>query len=46
MGDVAGFRLEEEQKIAVFLCLFVIWKEAFLNLCAVLQMAGYFFALL
>jgi hypothetical protein len=45
MGDVTWFGLEEEQKIAVFLCLFVIWEEAFLDFSAILQMAGHFFAL-
>lgn len=30
MGDMAGFGLQQEEEIAIFLCLFVIWEEAFL----------------
>jgi hypothetical protein len=32
MCDVAWFRLEEKEEIAIFLCLVVVGKEAFLKI--------------
>jgi len=45
MGNVAWFGLEEEEQIAVFLCLLVIGKETFLEFEAVCKVVGDFILL-
>lgn len=46
MGNVARLRLEEEEQVAVFLCLIVIGKETFLKFHAFLEMTGNFVLLI
>lgn len=42
MGDVAGFRLKEEEEIAVLLSLIVIGEETLLGIYGIIEMAGDF----
>lgn len=42
MGNVPRLRLEQEQKIAVFLCLFIVGEEAFLQFGSLVEMTGNF----
>src|SRR5450432_4273965 len=38
--NMARLGLKKKEKVAVFLCLFVVGKEAFLYLCCIFEMAG------
>ncbi len=42
VGNVSWLGLEQEEQVAVFLCLFVVGEEAFLQFEAVFEVAGYF----
>lgn len=35
--NVAGFRLEKEEKVSIFLCFVIVGKEAFLGVDSVVQ---------
>jgi hypothetical protein len=37
MRYVARFRLEKEEEVAIFLCLFVVWEETFLRIDSVIK---------
>jgi hypothetical protein len=45
MGDVAGFRLQKEQEISVFLRLVIVWKEPFLEIGGIFEMTRNFILL-
>jgi hypothetical protein len=45
MGNMTRLGLQQKEQIAVFLCLFVVWKSTLLDFGIVFQMAGNFFAL-
>lgn len=39
MSDVSWFRLQQEQQVAVFLCLLVVGERSFLQFKSILQVA-------
>jgi hypothetical protein len=42
VSDVAGFGLQEEEKVAVLLSSLVVREEPFLGVCGVIEVAGDF----
>ena len=42
VGDMPGFGLQEEEEVAVFLCLVVVRERAFLHLRRIFQMTSDF----
>lgn len=42
MSDVPGLRLKQEKQIAIFLCLLIVGKEAFLKIGSIFEMTGNF----
>ena len=42
MGDVTGFGLEKEEKIAVLLCSLIVRKESLLGIYSIVEVAGNF----
>lgn len=42
MGDVTGFGLEQEEEIAVFLGLLIVWEKSLLGIGRIVEVAGDF----
>ena len=43
---MSRFRLKKEEEISVFLCFIVVWKEALLEICGILEMTCNFILLM
>ena len=39
MCNIPRLGLEEEQQIAILLCLFIIWEKALLQICGIFEVA-------